>query len=65
MPAITIKINPISEEKKKELIAIFTREASRITAYPPEFFFIYIDEYPAENIGAGGKTVKEIQSKKQ
>ena len=63
MPSITIQINLTNEEKKKELIEVFTKEASRITDYPPEFFFVYIDEYSNENIGAGGKTVKEIQMK--
>lgn len=64
MPSITIQMTPTSDEKKKELIKTFTQEASRIIGYPPEFFFVYIDEYPAENIGAGGKTVNEIKNQK-
>ena len=63
MPSITIKTSPASEEKKIKLIEAFTKEASEILDYPPEFFFVYIDEYPTENIGVGGKTVKEIQTK--
>lgn len=64
MPTITIAIDQTSEEKKKQLIEKLTMEASKITDYPPEFFYVYIQEYPAENIGAGGKTVKEIQKQK-
>ena len=64
MPTITIAIDQTSEDKKKQLIEKLTSEASRITNYPPEFFYVYIQEYPAENIGAGGRTVKEIKSQK-
>lgn len=62
MPTITIAIDSTSEEKKRQLVEILTNEASRITGYPPAFFYVYIQEYPAENIGAGGKTVKEIKN---
>ena len=64
MPTITIAMDQTSEEKKKQLIENLTREAAKITGYPPEFFYVYIQEYPAENIGAGGKSVKEIKSQK-
>lgn len=64
MPTITIAMDQTSEEKKKQLIESLTREAAKITNYPPEFFYVYIQEYPAENIGAGGKTVKEIKNQK-
>jgi 4-oxalocrotonate tautomerase len=62
MPTITIAMDKTSEEKKKQLIEKLTSEASKITNYPPEFFYVYIQEYPAENVGAGGRTVKEIKS---
>lgn len=61
MPTITIAMDQTSEEKKKQLIETLTSDASKITGYPPEFFYVYIQEYPAENIGAGGRTVKEIK----
>jgi 4-oxalocrotonate tautomerase len=64
MPTITIAIDPTSNEKKKQLVETLTSESSRITGYPPEFFYVYIQEYPVENIGAGGKTVKEIKNQK-
>jgi len=64
MPTITIAIDQTAEEKKKQLIEGLTREAARVTGYPPEFFYVYVQEYPAENIGAGGKTVKEIKNQR-
>jgi 4-oxalocrotonate tautomerase len=60
MPTITIALNQTSEEKKKRLVEKLTRVAAEITEYPAEYFFVYVQEYPAENIGVGGKTVKEI-----
>ena len=63
MPAITIALDQTSEEKKKELIERLTREASEITGYPAEYFFVYVQEYPTENIGVGGKTLKELRRK--
>ncbi|MFZ4401722.1 MAG: 4-oxalocrotonate tautomerase DmpI [Bacteroidales bacterium] len=64
MPTITIAMDQTSEEKKKQLIEILTSDASKITGYPPEFFYVYIQEYPAENIGVGGRAVKEIKKQK-
>ena len=64
MPTITIAMDQISEEKKKLLIEKLTSEASKITNYPPEFFYVYIQEFPTENIGVGGRTVKEIKNQK-
>ena len=64
MPTITITMDQTSEEKKKQLIENLTKEAVKITGYPEEFFYFYIQEFPSENIGVGGKTVKEIKSQK-
>ena len=59
MPTITIAMDQTSEEKKKQLVENLTRVASEITGYPADYFFVYVQEYPAENIGVGGKTLKE------
>ncbi len=64
MPAITIAIDQTSEEKKKQLVEKITKAAVEITGYPAEFFFVYVQEYPAENIGVGGKTLKEMRNQK-
>jgi 4-oxalocrotonate tautomerase len=60
MPTITIALNKTSEEKKKRLIERLTKDAAEITEYPAEYFFVYVQEYPMENIGVGGRTLKEI-----
>jgi 4-oxalocrotonate tautomerase len=61
MPTITIAIDQTSDEKKKQLVNNLTREAVSITGYPAGYFFVYIQEYPSENIGVGGKTLKETR----
>lgn len=63
MPTITIALDQISEGKKKQLVENLTWEAAAITEYPAEYFFVYVEEYPAENIGVGGRTLKEIRGK--
>lgn len=63
MPAITIAIDRTSEEKKKQLVEGLTRVAAEITGYPADYFFVYVQEYPPENIGVGGKTLKEARSR--
>jgi 4-oxalocrotonate tautomerase len=64
MPTITIAIDQVSEDKKKQLVETLTKEAAGITGYPAEFFFVYVQEFPTENIGVGGKTLKEMRSNK-
>lgn len=64
MPVITIAMDQTTEEKKRQLIESLTRESAKVTGYPSEFFFVYVQEYPVENIGVGGKTVKEIKNQK-
>lgn len=49
----------ISEEKKKELITNLTNEAVKITGLKPENFMVFIEEFPYENIGVAGMTIKE------
>jgi 4-oxalocrotonate tautomerase len=63
MPVITIAMDQTSEEKKKQLVESLTKEAVKITGYPAEYFFVYVQEYPSENIGVGGKTLKEMRGK--
>ena len=62
MPTITITLDQTTEIKKKQLIDILTREASEITGYPAEYFFVYVQEHPPENIGVGGKTLKMMRN---
>ena len=61
MPNITVQMGPAAEEAKKELIERLTKVSAEITKIPEEKFIVFIDEFPAENIGVGGKTLKEIR----
>ncbi len=62
MPVITIAMDQTSEEKKKQLVEGLTKVAVEITRYPAEYFFVYVQEYPTENIGIAGKTLKAMRS---
>jgi len=61
MPVITVAVDKLNEEKKKKLVEHLTKEAADITGYPADYFFVYIQEYATENIGVGGKTIREIR----
>lgn len=61
MPVITVAMGPVSEVQKKKLIQTLTQEAAEITQKAPELFTVFIHEYPLENIGQGGKSIKEIR----
>jgi 4-oxalocrotonate tautomerase len=60
MPTITIALNKTSEEKKKQLVEKLSKEAAEITEISIDHFVVYVQEHPHENIGVGGKTLKEI-----
>jgi 4-oxalocrotonate tautomerase len=62
MHVITIALDQTNEEKKKQLVENLTRVAAEITEYPTEFFFVYIQEYQVENVGVGGKILKELKN---
>lgn len=64
MPVINITIKPIPEEQKKQLIQRLTAEAVRTTNIAQEHFTVSIQELPLENLGVGGKTVKDIYAGK-
>ena len=61
MPVITVAMDKASEGQKQKLVQNLTKEAAEITQKPVEHFIVYIQEYPHENIGMGGKTIKEIR----
>ena len=61
MPVITVEMGQTNEEKKKKLVESLTKEAAEIIQMPVDHFTVFIHEYPFENIGQGGKTIKEIR----
>ena len=64
MPTITVALDQTSEEKKKQLVENLTWESAEITGYPAKYFFVYVQEYPEENIGVGGRTLKVMRTQK-
>jgi 4-oxalocrotonate tautomerase len=64
MPVITIDLGAgqTSESQKQQLIHRLTSDAVEITGISAEKFTMFINELPFENIGVGGKTVKELRA---
>jgi 4-oxalocrotonate tautomerase len=64
MPVISVELGDgqISESQKKQVIERFTANAVEITGISAEKFTILINELPPENIGVGGKTLKDIKA---
>jgi len=63
MPVISVELGngQISESQKKQVIERFTAHAVEITGISADKFTILIHELPPENIGVGGKTLKDIK----
>ncbi len=59
MPSITFNINKLSKEKKEQIVEEFTQTASKVTGIKKELFYVFINEYPEENVGVGGKLLSE------
>jgi 4-oxalocrotonate tautomerase len=49
-----------TSEQKKLLVENFTAGAMEITGLPAHAFTVLITELPPENIGIGGKTLREL-----
>jgi 4-oxalocrotonate tautomerase family enzyme len=64
MPVINIDLGlgQTSETQKKQLISRLTSEAAENIGLPAEKFITFINEFPLENIGLGGSTVKELKA---
>lgn len=59
MPSITFDINQLTEEQKEQIVEEFSKSASKITGIPKESFYVFINEFPAENVGVGGKLLSK------
>jgi 4-oxalocrotonate tautomerase family enzyme len=64
MPVITIELaqGQANEDQKQQLIERLTTEAVGITGIPVDKFTTFIAEYPAENIGIGGRSLKALRA---
>jgi 4-oxalocrotonate tautomerase len=66
MPVINIDLGlgQTSETQKQQLIRRLTSDAAEIMGMPAEKFITFINEFPLENIGLGGSTVKELKARR-
>lgn len=66
MPIISVDLGlgQTNEEQKKQLISRLTSDAAEIIGLPTETFITFIKEFPLENIGLGGSTVKELKARR-
>ena len=64
MPVISVElgVEQMSEAQKKQMISRFTADAVEITGISADKFTILINELPSENIGVGGRTLKDIKA---
>lgn len=64
MPVINIDLGSgqATEQQKKQLISRLATDAAEITGIGIEKFITFINEFPAENIGLGTKSLKEVKA---
>lgn len=62
MPVITIAMHPCTEDVKRDLIEGLTAAAVAATSVPQEKFVVFVEEYDADAIGIGGRTLKAIKA---
>lgn len=60
MPVITIECGTMGSDAKARLIQELTAAASKVTNISAQAFTIVIHENSPENIGVGGKVLKDI-----
>ena len=55
MPTITITASTLTQEKREALMKGLTEAAHKVLPeVPKNAFYVYIRDYPPENIGIGG-----------
>lgn len=59
MPHIVFDGPKLTKEQKKDIIASFTKTASKITNISEQAFVVMIKENDLENVGVGGKLLSE------
>ena len=67
MPVITIQLSTLPKEKREELIKGLTEAAHKaLPDTPKNAFYVFVRDYPPENIGIGGLTLpKYLESLEQ
>ena len=59
MPKISVVIDPLPLETKRELATIFTDELNRVTGIPKPDITVFFEELPRENIFSGGVMLRD------
>lgn len=59
---MTLGTEQATTAQKEEFIKIITEQAAKIIKLPAHTFTILIHENDPENIGIGGKTLREVQA---
>lgn len=59
MPVITLDVAPLGEDKKVKLVKELTETAAKHIGLPEEAFYVFIREYPLDDIGVGGQLLSK------
>jgi len=62
LPVISLEIGKLTTNQKKEIIKKITATTAEITKIPEDAFTVLIHELDDENIGIGGRNIREIKS---
>ena len=63
MPAINVEVGPLSVEQKRALAQGLTEAAASVTGVPKQAFYVFIHEYPHENVAVGGELLADRQAR--
>lgn len=62
MPAINVEIGQLSIDQKRELVRRVTKAASEASGVPEQAFYVFVNEYPHENVAVGGELLADRQA---
>ncbi len=62
MPVISIAMHKVEDQVKTDLIRNLTASAVATTGLAAQSFIVLINEMDDQNIGLGGKTLKEVKA---
>jgi 4-oxalocrotonate tautomerase len=64
MPYIAIEASKMNKDQKKSLIEGLTKVASDTLKIPPSAFLVIIKENDMDNIGTGGRLLREVMAER-
>ena len=63
MPAINVEVGSLSVDQKRALAQGLTDAAASVTGVPKQAFYVFIREYPNENVAEGGELLASRQAR--